>query len=74
MDADNVVLERLEYLRNEVRYLKGERDQVHMSRFRNLIVHDYTRIDDAIVYSILTRRLGDFDAFAQSISTYLQRR
>ena len=27
MDADNVVQERLQFLRNEARYLKSERDQ-----------------------------------------------
>jgi len=42
-----------------------------MARFRNLIVHDYARIDDAKVYEILKRRLGDFDAFAAAIVAYL---
>ncbi len=43
-----------------------------MARFRNLIVHDYARIDDAKVYSILKKRLGDFDAFAQATQVYLE--
>jgi len=43
-----------------------------MARFRNLIVHDYARIDDAKVYSILKKRLGDFDAFAQAVQVYLE--
>jgi uncharacterized protein YutE (UPF0331/DUF86 family) len=141
VDADKLVLDRLEFLRNEVHYLKSERDQalslgaytnnvrlrkaterslhlaieacldigrrlialngwtqpennqavfqilategvvsdtllptlLDMTRFRNLIVHDYTRIDDAIVYTILTKRLGDFDAYATAIHAYLQR-
>lgn len=30
---------------------------MEMARFRNLVVHDYGRIDDAIVYGILKRRL-----------------
>jgi hypothetical protein len=29
VDADDVVLERLLFLRNEADYLRGERDQVH---------------------------------------------
>ncbi len=44
-----------------------------MARFRNLIVHDYARIDDARVYGILKNRLGDFDAFAEAIRAYLAR-
>jgi uncharacterized protein YutE (UPF0331/DUF86 family) len=43
-----------------------------MARFRNLIVHDYARIDDALVYSILKKRLGDFDAFARTVQTFLE--
>lgn len=43
-----------------------------MARFRNLIVHDYARIDDARVYAILKKRLGDFDAFARAIQAYLE--
>ncbi len=43
------------------------------ARFRNLIVHDYAKIDDAKVYEILKRRLGDFDAFALAVATYLSR-
>jgi uncharacterized protein YutE (UPF0331/DUF86 family) len=44
-----------------------------MARFRNLIVHDYARIDDAKVYGILKRHLGDFDAFADAVVAYLGR-
>jgi len=44
---------------------------LEMSRFRNLIVHDYARIDDARVYGILRKRIGDFDAFAEVIRAYL---
>ena len=44
---------------------------LNMARFRNLIVHDYAKIDDAKVYEILKHRLGDFDAFAEAIRVYL---
>jgi uncharacterized protein YutE (UPF0331/DUF86 family) len=44
-----------------------------MARFRNLIVHDYARIDDAKVYAILKKHLGDFDEFAKAIVAYLER-
>lgn len=42
-----------------------------MARFRNLIVHDYAQIDNAIVYRILQTGLPDFVAFAARISEYL---
>jgi uncharacterized protein YutE (UPF0331/DUF86 family) len=45
---------------------------LEMARFRNLIVHDYVRIDDARVYGILKKRLGDFDAFAEAVRAYLE--
>lgn len=45
---------------------------LEMARFRNLLVHDYARIDDGRVYAILKDRLGDFDAFAAQLVTYLQ--
>jgi uncharacterized protein YutE (UPF0331/DUF86 family) len=44
-----------------------------MARFRNLLVHEYTKIDNAIVYGILKARLGDFDEFARAIVAYLSR-
>ena len=46
---------------------------VEMAQFRNLIVHDYARIDLAVVFGILNRRLGDFDEFARAVADYLRR-
>ncbi len=45
---------------------------VGMARFRNLLVHDYARLDDALIYNILRHRLGDFDDFARAIAAYLE--
>jgi uncharacterized protein YutE (UPF0331/DUF86 family) len=45
---------------------------LNIARFRNLLVHDYAKIDDMIVYDVLTKRLGDFDAFADAIRVYLE--
>jgi uncharacterized protein YutE (UPF0331/DUF86 family) len=42
-----------------------------MARFRNLLVHEYAKIDDARVYGILKRRLGDFDDYAKAIAAYI---
>ena len=40
---------------------------VRMSGFRNLIVHEYARIDPAMVIRALRERLGDFGAFRAAI-------
>lgn len=44
-----------------------------MAAFRNLIVHYYERIDDAIVFGVFQRNLSDFLAFAESISAFLEK-
>lgn len=44
-----------------------------MARFRNLLVHEYAKMDNAMVYGILKKRLGDFDEFARAIVEYLRR-
>jgi len=49
-------------------------DLINMARFRNLIVHNYAHIDNSVVFGILKRRLGDFDAFAQAVVRYLEAR
>ncbi len=138
--ADEIIVERLTLLRNEVAYLKRERDTVaspqdyehhtrlkraverslqmsieacldvgrriislegfrypednkdvflilaeegivgsnllaallNMARFRNLVVHNYARIEDTQVYAILKQNLPDFDAYARAIAAYLE--
>lgn len=45
---------------------------IHMAKFRNLIVHNYARIDNSVVFGILKRRLGDLDAFAVAVAGYLE--
>lgn len=47
---------------------------LNMCGFRNLIVHDYARIDDAAVFGVLKHRLGDFDRFAQAVVEFLERK
>jgi len=46
---------------------------IKMAGFRNLMVHEYAKIDDAAVYGILKKRLGDFDEYARAIVAYLER-
>jgi len=44
-----------------------------MKGLRNILVHEYARIDDRIVYEVASTRLGDFEAFKQQIVQYLRR-
>lgn len=43
-----------------------------MAGFRNVLVHNYADLDNAIVYGALKKRLGDFDEYARAIVTYLE--
>ena len=43
-----------------------------MARFRNIVVHNYERIDPEIVIGILRNNLGDFEDFKTSIIKYLK--
>jgi uncharacterized protein YutE (UPF0331/DUF86 family) len=45
-----------------------------MAGFRNIIVHEYTKIDDLKVYVALKRNLGDFENFSKAIERYLRDR
>ena len=38
-----------------------------MAQFRNVVVHDYIRIDPEIVYSIVQENIPDIVAFAQAV-------
>lgn len=38
-----------------------------MRGFRNIIVHEYGRVDEKIVYEMLTKRLKDFSEFKRRI-------
>ena len=44
---------------------------LEMAGFRNLLVHGYARIDDAVVHTILGQRLDDLDAYARAIAKTL---
>lgn len=51
-------------LRDRLRRMKG---------LRNILVHEYGRIDDRIVYEVMTGGLGDFDAFKEAILAALRK-
>lgn len=43
-----------------------------MAGFRNLIVHDYARIDDSLVFAVLQSRLVDFEQFAGVVAEFIE--
>jgi len=42
-----------------------------MAKFRNVVVHQYEKIDPAIVVSILHRNLADFEKYQKAIAKFL---
>jgi uncharacterized protein YutE (UPF0331/DUF86 family) len=44
-----------------------------MKGLRNLLVHEYSRINDEIVFDTVRQRLGDFDVFKREILSYLRK-
>jgi uncharacterized protein YutE (UPF0331/DUF86 family) len=43
-----------------------------MAGFRNILVHEYARLDDAAVFGVFQRRLQDLVAFADAVTQSLQ--
>ena len=43
-----------------------------MKGLRNLLVHEYGRVNDQIVFDAVGQRLGDFDAFKQEVLVFLR--
>ena len=48
-------------------------DAGHLSKFRNIIVHHYDKVDHTIVISILRKNLNDFNKFKTAIIAYLKK-
>lgn len=46
----------------------------NIASFRNLLVHYYEKVDDAIVYGIFKNNLSDFDLFVDRIVHFLGKR
>lgn len=42
-----------------------------MAQFRNLLVHDYARIDPEIVYTILQKELSDIQEYIRAVESLL---
>jgi uncharacterized protein YutE (UPF0331/DUF86 family) len=50
----------------------GQRDVLmRMSRFRNLLVHEYTRLDPAMVVRILREHLKDLAGFKAAVQSWI---
>jgi uncharacterized protein YutE (UPF0331/DUF86 family) len=47
--------------------LPGEEDDL-----RNLLVHEYARINDEVVFETVHRRLGDFETFKREVLAFLR--
>lgn len=45
---------------------------VNMAKFRNIIVHQYEKVDPEIVIGILQNNIEDFERFIKEITTYLK--
>lgn len=43
-----------------------------MKGFRNIVVHRYGAIDDALAFSILEEQIDDFSLFRQEVERFLQ--
>jgi uncharacterized protein YutE (UPF0331/DUF86 family) len=43
-----------------------------MKGMRNILVHEYGRVDDELIFETVTHRLGDFDTFKREILTFLR--
>ena len=43
-----------------------------MAKFRNIVVHNYEKMDPSIVVEILRNNLEDFDMFKRSVIAYLK--
>ncbi|MBI5298836.1 MAG: DUF86 domain-containing protein [Deltaproteobacteria bacterium] len=45
----------------------------NMARFRNILVHEYIKVESRKLVSFLKNNLNDFDAFARAILKYLKK-
>ena len=44
-----------------------------MKGCRNILVHDYARVNDEIIFEAVATKLGDFDAFKREVISALER-
>lgn len=46
----------------------------HLAGFRNVLIHEYAKVDPSGVYRNLREGLADFDRFAEYVRLFLERR
>lgn len=44
----------------------------NMTGFRNILVHDYTRVDEEIMINILKRDINDFIKYSVEVNKWLK--
>ena len=65
----NSSVENFKYL-EKIQIIKSYEQYAEMIRFRNFVVHRYENIDTNILFSIISKRLGDFSAFIDEIRRF----
>jgi len=50
------------------RCLRAIRDYIAGDGFRNVAVHEYRRLDPAVVRTVVEHRLGDFEGLCRELS------
>lgn len=61
------------YILDEEEFISKELSEklINMSKFRNIIAHDYEKVDFAIVYDALQNRLVDIEEFVDVVKNKL---
>ncbi len=65
----NSSVENFKYL-EKIQIIKSYEKYADMIRFRNFVVHRYENINTNILFSIISKRLGDFSAFIDEIRRF----
>lgn len=52
---------------------KFAKDIVGMASFRNILVHDYLRVDEEIIIDVLRNKLDDFVKYIKYIQTWIDK-
>lgn len=60
-----------EKLRLLSEYITDLEEQKKMAQFRNVIVHDYARIEPEILYAVLQKNIKNLRLFARTIRNHL---
>lgn len=86
IDISNVIISSLDMekpdtYRQSILFLEKQqilpkdfaKEIANMISFRNILVHDYMRVDEKIMIDILKNRLGDFVRYINYINTWIEK-